>query len=183
MSQPNPSAPPPSAGGRPEPTEMLTDAEKALLAEVAAEYRADHHFASVADHPAMGWRVDRDVEGHVEPIRDHLVALRTALASATARAETAEREREEMLRTVEFARGEELSALARADRMQRERDEARRKAFMRGAEWATMRYLPTGPAGFYDEADAAARSIYGPAPASSSPAASTEPILTNPTED
>jgi hypothetical protein len=34
------------------------------------------------------------------------------------------------------------------------------KAFVRGAEWATMRYLPTGPEGFYTEAETEAMRLY-----------------------
>lgn len=54
--------------------------DEKLLREIENDFRSTHHFAGSADHPAMKDRIDRDVEGTLEPIREHLRSLRHRIA-------------------------------------------------------------------------------------------------------
>ncbi len=57
--------------------------------------------------------------------------------------------------------------LAPRDGQRREGGTQKQKAaFVLGAEWATMRYLPNGPVGFYAEAVTAAKATYDSTPSS-----------------
>lgn len=88
-----------SAGERAPDGETPEPDDATLLKDLEDSYRADHHFANIADHPAMKDRVDRDVEGAVEPIAARLAAIRASLTAAEQHAKEMWEDREGWKRT------------------------------------------------------------------------------------